>query len=73
MSVCVLPLTQQQDFDFPSLLLLLLLEDPLDLFVHGDAPLLVLGQTARTGASAHLPTARHGRGENTHCNETVNE
>lgn len=70
--MCVLPLTQQQDFDFPSLLLLLLLEDPLDLFIHGDAPLLVLGQTAHTSASAQFPAARHGRGK-PHCNETVNE
>ena len=53
-------LTQQEDLNFPSLLLLLLLEDPLDLFVDSDGPLLVLGETADTGAVAPLPAARHG-------------
>lgn len=52
-------LTQQEDFNFPSLLLLLLLEDPLDLFVHSDGLLLLLGQTEQTSAAAHLPAARH--------------
>lgn len=53
-------LTQQQDFDLPPLLHLLLLEDPLDLLVHGDGPLLVLGQAAHAGAAAPAPAARHG-------------
>lgn len=53
-------LTQQQDLDLPPLLHLLLLEDPLDLLVHGDGPLLLLGQTAHAGAAAPPPAARHG-------------
>lgn len=52
--------TQQQDLYFPPLLLLLLLEDPLDLLVHSDGGLLVLGQTAHAGAAAPPPAARHG-------------
>lgn len=53
-------LTQQQDFDLPPLLHLLLLEDPLDLLVYSDGPLLVLGQAAHAGAAAPPPAARHG-------------
>lgn len=53
-------LTQQQDFDLPPLLHLLLLEDPLDLLVHGDGPLLVLGQATHAGAAAPPRAARHG-------------
>lgn len=53
-------LTQQQNLDLPPLLHLLLLEDPLDLLVHGDVPLLVLGQTAHAGAAAPAAAARHG-------------
>lgn len=63
--LCVLSLTQQEDFNFPSLLLLLLLEDPLDLLVHSDVPLLLLGQTAHAGAVAPHPAARHGQKHNT--------
>lgn len=59
--VCVQPLTQQEDFNLLPLLLLLLLEDPLDLLVHGDAPLLLLGQAAHAGAVAPHPAPRHGR------------
>ena len=61
MVLCVPSLTQQEDFNLPSLLLLLLLEDPLDLFVHSEGSLLLLGQTAQTGAAAELPAARHGQ------------
>lgn len=53
-------LTQQQDFDLPPLFHLLPLEDPLDLLVHSDGPLLVLGQAAHAGAVAPPPAARHG-------------
>lgn len=56
-------LTQQEDFNFPSLLLLLLLEDPLDLLVHSDGSLLVLGHAAHTGAAAQLPATCHARSE----------
>lgn len=56
----MLPLTQQEDFDLPSLPLLLLLEDPLDLLVHRDVPLLLLGQAAQAGAAAPQPAAGHG-------------
>lgn len=56
----MLSLTQQEDFNFPSLLLLLLLEDPFDLLVHSDVPLLLLGQAAHAGAVAPHPAARHG-------------
>lgn len=61
--LCVPSLTQQEDFNFSSLLLLLLLEDPLDLFIHSDGPLLLLGQTAQTGAAAALPASRHDQKE----------
>jgi len=59
--LCVQSLTQQEDFNFPSLLLLLLLEDPLDLFVHSHVCLLLLGQTAHTPAVEPVPAARHGQ------------
>lgn len=59
--LCVPSLTQQKDFNLSSFLFLLLLEDPLNLFVHSDGPLLLLRQTAHTGAAAELPAARHGR------------
>lgn len=58
--MCLCALTQQQDFDLPPLLHLLLLEDPLDLLVHGDGPLLFLGEAAHAGAAAPPPAARHG-------------
>lgn len=59
--LCVPSLTQQKDFNLSSLLLLLLLEDPLNLSVHSDGPLLFLRQTAHTGAATELPAARHGQ------------
>lgn len=72
--LCVLSLTQQEDFDFPSLLLLLLLEDPFDLLVHSDVPLLLLGQAAHAGAAAPHPAARHGheRKHNTEMKRLTN-
>lgn len=63
--LCVQPLTKQEDFNLLPLLLLLLLEDPLDLLVHGDAPLLILGQAAHADAVAPHPAPRHGREKHT--------
>lgn len=59
--VCGALLTQQKDFNLPPLLLLLLLQDPLDLFVHSNGVLLLLGQAAHAGAVAPPPAAGHGQ------------
>lgn len=59
--VCGALLTQQKDFNLPPFLLLLLLQDPLDLFVHSNGVLLLLGQTAHAGAVAPPPAAGHGQ------------